>query len=952
MHAAWPVEGTEMAERIRGHNWSRTPLGPIDCWPQSFRTAVDLLLASGFPAAIAWGRDAIVLYNDAYGAIIGDRHPSAFGRPTFETFPEVQSSVEPVLGRVWQGATETREDQSYPFIRDGVLRDAWFTISYCPLCDETGTIVGVFTTLIETTARLVADRQRTQAETTLRLSEAHQAFLLTVSDALRPIADPFAIQEVAARLLGEHLAADRVYYAEIDLTTKRARVHREYRRRNDDLSVVGWHAFAAYPTVVASILDGNAFIEPDVARSGRLRPEERAIFGEFAIAAFVLLPLMKGGTLTAELLVTTGQPRAWTESDLGLIEEVGERTWAAVERAHAEAAVRASRAETERQAQFLDTTLANVSDLILMWDRDGHIVYANRALERLWGMTPAQYLGKTTEGLGYPPELNDRFTWEIEQVIQTQTAVSGEVPYTSPTGQFGYFEYVFSPVTGDDGMVEFVACTAHDSTERQQAERELRESEERYRTLFESIDQGFCTIEVILDELGNPVDYTFLEVNPAFERNTGLQGATGKRMRELRPAHEQFWFDAYGRVALSGEPARFEHEAAALDRWYNVYAFRAGEPGKRRVAILFEDITERKRAETAVRESDARFRALADVVPDLLWSNDAAGRATWCNQRMLDYAGMDFDTLRDFGWIDVIHPEDRAEAHQHYQVNVAAGTAFQHEHRLRRHDDVYRWFLLRAEPMLDEAGQAAQWFGTATDIHETRMARNELEGRVATATVELRTLSRRLIEVQEEERRHLARELHDEIGQALTGLQLQLVTSRRGNKEALAEAESIVRELTSRVSALSMDLRPAALDPLGLLPALLWYVERYQVRTGVRVDLRHHGLDRRFAPAVEIGAYRVIQEALTNVARHAGSSAANVHLLADDAILTVVIRDQGNGFDPVTTPSSGGVSGIRERVELLGGSVGFETAPGAGVAVTAELPLDLSTHATHKGAAS
>jgi len=138
MQPAWPVEGSEMAERIRGHDWSRTPLGPIATWPQSFRTAVDLLLAIGFPAVIAWGREAIVLYNDAYGAIIGNRHPSALGQPTFAMFPEVQSSVEPVLDRVWQGAAETREDQSYPFIHDGVLRDAWFTISYCPLRDETG----------------------------------------------------------------------------------------------------------------------------------------------------------------------------------------------------------------------------------------------------------------------------------------------------------------------------------------------------------------------------------------------------------------------------------------------------------------------------------------------------------------------------------------------------------------------------------------------------------------------------------------------------------------------------------------------------------------------------------------------------------------------------------------------------------------------------------------------
>lgn len=221
---------------------------------------------------------------------------------------------------------------------------------------------------------------------------------------------------------------------------------------------------------------------------------------------------------------------------------------------------------------------------------------------------------------------------------------------------------------------------------------------------------------------------------------------------------------------------------------------------------------------------------------------------------------------------------------------------------------------------------------------------------MATATVELRTLSRRLLEVQEEERRHLARELHDEIGQALTALQLQLVNGRRGGHQgALADAEAIVRELTSHVSALSMDLRPAALDPLGLLPALLWYVERYQARTGVKVDLRHHGLDRRLAPDIEIAAYRVVQEALTNVARHAGSTSAMVQLLADDAILTVVIRDHGQGFDLESTAPNGGLSGMRERVELLGGGITFEAAAGGGVAVTAELPIALMSDSLRSG---
>ena len=159
----------------------------------------------------------------------------------------------------------------------------------------------------------------------------------------------------------------------------------------------------------------------------------------------------------------------------------------------------------------------------------------------------------------------------------------------------------------------------HDEAEvRTEAAEALRRSEERYRFLFDAIDAGLCVIEVLFDEHGAPVDYVFEEVNAAFERQTGLSQAVGKRMRELTPGHEQRWFEVYGRVALTGEPARFEGAAAALGRWFDVYAFRVGEPAERRVAVLFKDIAERKQAEERVRESESRLRRLFQQAPGFM----------------------------------------------------------------------------------------------------------------------------------------------------------------------------------------------------------------------------------------------------------------------------------------------------------------------------------------------
>ncbi len=210
----------------------------------------------------------------------------------------------------------------------------------------------------------------------------------------------------------------------------------------------------------------------------------------------------------------------------------------------------------------------------------------------------------------------------------------------------------------------------------------------------------------------------------------------------------------------------------------------------------------------------------------------------------------------------------------------------------------------------------------------------------------LEALSRRLVEAQEAERRSVARELHDEIGQLLTGLKLllEMSTQVRGDtrKARLSEAQALVNELMMRVRELSLDLRPAMLDDLGLLPALLWHFERYTAQTKVGVVFQHSGLERRFPPEVETGAYRIVQEALNNVARHAGVAEATVRLWVDQDALGVQISDEGTGFDveaALASRTSVGLIGMRERAVLLGGRLAVESAPRGGTQVTAEFPL-------------
>jgi len=199
-------------------------------------------------------------------------------------------------------------------------------------------------------------------------------------------------------------------------------------------------------------------------------------------------------------------------------------------------------------------------------------------------------------------------------------------------------------------------------TEDKGADYELSEPEKHYRTLFNEIDEGFCIIEVIFDENEKPIDYRFLEINPSFEKQTGLIDAQGKRMRELAPKHEEHWFEIYGKIAVTGESVRFVNRAEQLHRWYNVYAFRYGQPENRQVAILFNDITARKQTEEALRQSEEYFKAIIQNSSDIIFIVDKLGTITYASPSVERFLGYGPDELIGKRTLDLIVSDDKPRA--------------------------------------------------------------------------------------------------------------------------------------------------------------------------------------------------------------------------------------------------------------------------------------------------
>lgn len=580
-----------------------------------------------------------------------------------------------------------------------------------------------------------------------------------------------------------------------------------------------------------------------------------------------------------------------------------------------------------------------------------------------------------------------------------------------------HFREPHRPTEQEFRRLDLYVRQAADFIERKRLDEALARSEQKYRTLFDTINQGFFLAEVIHDAAGTVIDYRHLETNPASERLTGLRGIAGKRASEVVPRLDAEWLAPFADVFREGGSRRIEHYNNETGRWCEAFYSRVGGTGSRLVAVVFDDITERKR-----RERNLAF--LADTSQDLVRLthitdtiqvlgakiaahfqvarcnfasiDDAAGEAVitgdWHQPSLADIASDRVHRLSDFmsaalarsaraGEMLVVC-DTRTDPRTDEAAYAAIGTrAFVTAPFLRdgawhslisiseavprewRDDDVelLRELTLRIWTRLERA-RAEEALRRAHDELEQRVqertselaqANAQLQTEVAerrAAQAQIKALFDRLVSVQEDERQRIARDIHDHLGQQLTGLRMNLESARswaNGDPARMDHAERTARlaeELDRSIDFLTWELRPAALEPFGLVAALQRLVSGWSERFGIAAEFDTAAADGvRLLPDAEANLYRLTQEALHNIVKHAAATNVSVLLQHRDHQVVLVIEDNGRGFsvDDVEHRAGGGGLGLvsmRERALLAGGVFEIESAPDRGTTLFVRVP--------------
>jgi PAS domain S-box-containing protein len=574
---------------------------------------------------------------------------------------------------------------------------------------------------------------------------------------------------------------------------------------------------------------------------------------------------------------------------------------------------------------------------------DGKYIEVNQSFTKALGYLPKEVAGRTAVEIGILAEPG-----QYQKILKTLNEQGNlknyEMSVRTRSGEILQGVFFSEPMQLNGQLL--MLTLMNDITEQKRMEIELRKSEEKYRSLIETLPIG-----VIIHQQG-----IIQFINSAGAR---IMGAKTPGLLVGTPIMDRVHPDFQKKVQtrLQTSLSSFTATELLVEKLVRIDGtpFDAeviGHPvqlGDMPVMVaMFEDVTERKQAEEKLRKSEENFWNLSENSVDGIVIVSREGRHLYANPQACELLQYSPEEILQKYQVDVVAPEVFPLLQKRLDDRLAGKP-------LPKRYETILWRKDGSRFPVEISGTRTTWQDEVCDLVIFRdiTERRQTQEAIRSQNQRIQDVSRQLVKVQEREKRMLASELHDDLGQSLTSLKLmlELASSTRSNmnkRNMMEDSLILVSELMGKVRNLSLDLRPAMLDDFGLFTALRWLFERFHNQTGVVVRCDYNlDDDQRFDPAIETAAFRITQEALTNVARYAGVREAEVHLEIGEK-MSIEIIDQGAGFgylQEIHKPvGSLGLSGMQERARLLGGQVEIFSEKGGGTRVLATIPLSGDSH--------
>jgi PAS domain S-box-containing protein len=664
--AAYPFlsAGGELASLIARFDWAATPLGPLDAWPQSLKTTVDLILRSHVPIVSLWGQDGIMIYNDAYAIFAAGRHPQLLGSKVLEGWHEVADFNAHVLQVGLAGGTLSFQDQELVLHRNGQPETIWADLDYSPVFDEAGQPFGIIAIVVETTERVKAQRWQNAEQDRLRLMfEQAPGFM--------------------AMLAGpEH---------RIVLTNP------GYQRLIGHRDVIGKTVAEALPDAMEQ---GFGELLDQVYTTGQAYTAESALFSVQASPS---------GPSDDRYLDFVFQPvQDLTGSVVGVFVQGSDVT---------------DRRETERRLLESEAHNRQIIDsafdyAIIATDLDGIVTRWNRGAERLLGWSEAQARGRNL-GMVFSPEDREAGLDALERKLALSHGHAQSEGWRQRNdGERFWGSGELTPVRDSTGVATGFVKVLRDRTEAHQVAMQLTRAQEAGGVGVFTLDLAtnvitatpeFCRIYGLPEREHLPI--TDIERLVAHEdapkvldarRRTAGEATTDVEYR-IQRAND-------GAERVISRKAEYERDAKGTAL---------------RLSGVVQDITERRAAELALHASQAQFEALTQAMPNQAWTARADGALNWFNAKFYAYSGAAEGSLDGVGWTRLVHPDDVGAALTTWSSALASGRDYTAQFRLRDAGGEWRWHLSRAVPVHGADGAIVRWIGTNTDIHEQKLAEAE-----------------------------------------------------------------------------------------------------------------------------------------------------------------------------------------------------------------------------------